>query len=598
MTINQQDKDNLSKALGIFIEAFRPYIVSLLMTENDDLWPAEFFKCLSFDQQKHWKEGLKNGKNPMEMIDYHHFKSFAIKNKELLKPDFGKKFGDIPNWLGEIVEVRNKIHHYDNSLDEDEATKAWIHMKTIARFSKMDVLETELKRLQEFKQPVIVKIAPPPQSNELLPWFKVVTPHIDIKLGQLDESIFAANLAEVALGNGREIYSNLDVFFSKTFFTAGLKSVAKTVVKGLNGKEDAENRVISLQTGFGGGKTHTLISLYHLCKLGKRATQSLAARELLDYTGIPEFDTANIAVFTNSTNDAANGRTTADGVHIQTIWGELAYQLGGKDAYEIVRKNDEQLIAPAGLFKTVLEKCHPALILIDELADYCVKASARKAVSSNLSDQTISFMQELTEAVAVTNNCVAVVTLPASPQEVGNTTDAQSILISLQHRVTRVGADTQPVADEEIYEVIRRRLFETTGDEFQVEACATKYMELYSKHRSGLPVHVTKMEYKQKILKSYPFHPELIDVFRVRWASHHGFQRTRGVLRLLASLVSDLWRRQLSLSGNNLLIHPGMINFANLDAMSGQLKKLYGNGYDAVITADVAGPASNAAKID
>ena len=282
MTINQQDKDNLSKALGIFIEAFRPYIVSLLMTENDDLWPAEFFKCLSFDQQKHWKEGLKNGKNPMEMIDYHHFKSFAIKNKELLKPDFGKKFGDIPNWLGEIVEVRNKIHHYDNSLDEDEATKAWIHMKTIARFSKMDVLETELKRLQEFKQPVIVKIAPPPQSNELLPWFKVVTPHIDIKLGQLDESIFAANLAEVALGNGREIYSNLDVFFSKTFFTAGLKSVAKTVVKGLNGKEDAENRVISLQTGFGGGKTHTLISLYHLCKLGKRATQSLAARELLD----------------------------------------------------------------------------------------------------------------------------------------------------------------------------------------------------------------------------------------------------------------------------------------------------------------------------
>ena len=597
MTINQQDKDNLSKALGIFIEAFRPYIVSLLMKDSDDLWPAEFFKCLTFDQQKHWNEGLKSGKNPMEMIDYHHFKSFAIKNKELLKPDFGKKFGDIPNWLGEIAEVRNKIHHYDNSLDQDEATKAWIHMKTIARLSKMDELELELKLLQEIKQPAVVNV-PPPQPSGLLPWFQVVTPHIDIRQGQLDESIFAANLAEVSMGNGREIYANPVVFFSKTFFTAGLKSVAKTVIKGLNGKEDAENRVISLQTGFGGGKTHTLISLYHLCKWGKRAAQSESARGLLDYTGIPEFDTANIAVFTNSTNDAANGRTTADGIHIQTIWGELAWQLGGRKAYEIVRKNDEQLIAPAGLFKKVLEQCHPALILIDELADYCVKASARKAVSSSLSDQTISFMQELTEAVAATNNCVAVITLPASPQEVGNSAEAQSILINLQNRVTRVGADTQPVAEDEIYEVIRRRLFENTGDEFQVEACATKYMELYYQHKGELPPHVTKMEYKQKILKSYPFHPELIDVFRIRWASHHGFQRTRGVLRLLASLVSDLWRRQLSLPGNNLLIHPGRINFANLDAMSGQLKKLYGNGYDAVITADVAGSASNAAKID
>ncbi len=597
MSINQQERDNLSKALGLFIEAFRPYVVSLLMKESGDHWPAEFFKCLGFDQQKYWNEGLKNEKPPMEMIDYQHFKSFAIKNKELLKPDFGRKFGDVPNWLGEITEVRHKVAHYDSSLDEDEATKAWIHMKTIARSLKMDELETELKQLQEIKQPIVATIANN-HSNQLLPWFRVVTPHMDIKQGNLDESIFAANLAEVAMGNGREIYSNPVVFFSKTFYTAGLKNVARTVLKGLNGKEDAENRVISLQTGFGGGKTHTLISLYHLCKWGKGAAQSQAAEELLKYTGLPEFDTARIAVFTNSTNDVANGRMTKDGIHLQTIWGELAYQLGGKEAYEIIRKNDEQLIAPAGLFKKVLELCQPSLILIDELADYCVKALGRKVVSSSLADQTISFMQELTEAVAATNHCVAVITLPASPQEVGNTAEAQSILISLQHRVTRVGADTQPVAEDEIYEVIRRRLFENTGDQFQIEACATKYMELYFQHKGELPLHVTKMEYKQKILKSYPFHPELIDVFRIRWASHHGFQRTRGVLRLLASLVSDLWQRQMSLPGNNLLIHSGTINFAHLDAMSGQLKKLYGNGYDAVITADVAGSASNAAKID
>lgn len=596
MAINQQQQENLFKGLGLFIEAFRPYLVTVLIQESGDRWPAKFVDSLSPDQKAKWNQGLKNGSQPEALIDFPHLKSFAIQNKTLLRHDFDRKGNDLPNWLGEIYEVRNKIAHFQE-IDEDEATKAWIHMKSIATILKMDELETEIKWLREGKTVTPVTNNANNQTG-LAPWFRVVSPHLDIKQGRLDESVFAANLAEVALGNGREIYSNPIVFFSKTYFTAGLKTVAKSVIKGLNGKEDADNRVISLQTGFGGGKTHTLISLYHICKWGKHSINSPATKELLSYTGAPEFDTANIAVFTNTTNDPANGRVTPDQITIQTIWGELAYQLGGKEAYEIVRKNDEQLIAPAGLFKQVLDKCKPALILIDELADYCVKASARKAGNSSLADQTISFMQELTEAVAGTNRAVLVVTLPASVQEVGNTTEAQSVLSSLQKRVSRVGADTQPVADDEIFEVIRRRLFEEVGNAASIEACASKYMEMYKQFSSELPQHVNKSEYKQRIIKSYPFHPELIDIFRIRWASHHDFQRTRGVLRLLAAIVSDLWLRQQSLPGANLLIYPGEVNFANLDALSGQLKKLYGTGYDAVISADVSGSSSNAFKID
>jgi len=596
---NSNQQDNLFKAFGLFIEAFRPYVVSLLMQENGDKWSASFVDALSTDQRSKWNMGMRNGSAPENLIDYHHLKSFAIKYKHLLKTDFDRKFGDVPNWLGEIADVRHKVAHFTD-VDEDEATKAWIHMKTIAKMLKMDELESELKQLQGLQKSENPETKPSTKSkkSDIEPWFRVVQPHLDIRQGRLDESIFAANLAEVALGNGREIYNNPVVFFSKTYFTAGLKSVAKTVIKGLNGKEDSENRVISLQTGFGGGKTHTLISLYHICKWGKQAGKSAYADELFKHTGVPNFDNAKIAVFTNTTNDAANGRVTSDGITINTIWGELAYQLGGKEAYSIIRKNDEQLIAPAGLFKQVLEKCKPALILIDELADYCVKASARKAGNSSLADQTISFMQELTEAVAGTNNCVAVITLPASPQEVGNTPEAQAILNSLQKRVSRVGADTQPVADDEIFEVIRRRLFEEVGDAATIQAVATKYADLYQEFWSELPNNANKTEYKEKIIKSYPFHPELIDIFRVRWASHHDFQRTRGVLRLLASIISDLWKRQQSLVGGNLLIHSGQVNFANLDALSGQLKKLYGNGWDAVITADVAGSSSNAFKID
>jgi hypothetical protein len=597
MAINQQQQDNLYKGLGLFIEAFRPYVVTTLMKEAGDRWSAWFVEALYPAQRETWILGIKQGTSPEALIDYPYLKAFVLKYKDLLKNDFGKDVNKVATRLETIYETRNKLAHFQE-ISSDDFTETFIQMKNISRSLKMDELEQELGALQEAKAVTTTIQKSKGSEGGLQPWFRVVTPHMDIRQGRLDESVFAANLAEVALGNGREIYNNPVVFFSKTFFTAGLKSIAKTVIKGLNGKEDAENRVISLQTGFGGGKTHTLISLYHICKWGKQSIKSTYVADLLKYTGSPEFETANIAVFTNTTNDAANGRTTKEGFLIQTIWGELAYQLGGVAAYDIIKKNDEQLIAPAGLFKKVLEQCKPALILIDELADYCVKASGRKVGNSSLADQTISFMQELTEAVAGTNNCVALITLPASPQEVGNTPEAQAILNSLQKRVSRVGADTQPVADEEIYEVIRRRLFEEVGDAEVLEATASKYLELYQHLWTELPGNANKFEYKQKIIKSYPFHPELIDIFKVRWASHHDFQRTRGVLRLLAAIVSDLWKRQQSLTGPNLLIHSGQLHLQNLDALTGQLKRLYGNGYDAVISADVSGSSSNAFKVD
>lgn len=599
MNITNTQQENLYKAFGLFIEAFRFYVVEVLQKEFNDKWPAAFVEALFPAQRDNWNQGLKSGSTPEALIDYQYLKSFSLKYKDLLKPDFGRDTNKLATRLETIYDNRNKLAHFQD-VSVDDFTETFIQMKSIARAIKMEELERDLENLQSNQSTVEAKSTRTSSTGEgsVASWFRNVSPHADIKRGRLDESVFAANLAEVSQGHGREIYTNPIVFFSKTYFTAGLKNVAKTVIKGLNGTEDAENRVISLQTGFGGGKTHTLISLFHIAKWGKQAAQSSQAKELLSFTGEPEFSSARIAVFTNTTNDPANGRKVEDDITIHTIWGELAYQLGGKACYEIIRKNDEQLIAPAGLFKSVLQKTKPALILIDELADYCVKASARKAGNSSLADQTISFMQELTEAVAGTENCVAVITLPASPQEVGNTPEAQAILSSLQKRVSRVGADTQPVADDEVYEVIRRRLFEDMGNPEVIESVVSQYMDMYGQYWTELPSHANKADYKKRLLQSYPFHPELIDVFRIRWASNSDFQRTRGVLRLLAAIVSDLWKRQQSLPGANLLIHSGQVNFSNLDALSGQLKKLYGNGYDAVITADVSGSSSNAFKID
>lgn len=435
-------------------------------------------------------------------------------------------------------------------------------------------------------------------SGEVMtPWFKNVIPHQDVRDGVLDESVFAADLSEVALGSGRAVYARPELFFTKTFFTAGLRTICKRVIDGLNGKIDSGDRIISLQTGFGGGKTHSLIALYHLAKTGRDITRIDNVEELLKYTGPVTFENGKVAVFTNKTCDPTMGRK-ADGITIKTIWGEIAWQLGGKAAYELIRENDEKQTCPKGIFKNVLTKYAPALILIDELADYCVSASAVIVGKSTLCDQTISFVQELSEAVASVPNSVLVATLPASPVEVASSQLGTHILTSLSNRLSRVSADTKPVNDEEIFEVLRRRLFETTGDSKVVDEVATNYEALYQSLALELPSFATKSEYRERIRKSYPFHPGLIEVFHKHWASHHDFQRTRGVLRLLASIVSDLWQRQNSLVGDVSLIHTSDVNLANLDTLTSQIKKLWGNGYDAVIPADISGKSSNAFKID
>lgn len=610
MITTEQLREHLGKALEKSLNTLRLYTYHKLSNVDGNRWHILFRDALSPGMQKQWEQRIKEGTKPEDAIEFHYLSRFVQNRRNFFEEDFGRKVWNVPTWLSEVQDVRNKFAHIQ-TIEEDEALRALNNLILIFKHLGMSELEQEIMDIREeiriatlpkeFKQSLQPKKEEdkPVYKGPLIPWFKNVMPHLDIQRGHLDESVFAANLGEVATGGGREVYRNPSTFFSKTYFTAGLKTIAKRVITGLNGEQDAENRVISLQTGFGGGKTHALISLFHIAKMGKSTAESNDLRALLHYAGMPKFDSANIAVFTNTTNDPTQGRKV-DGLHIRTMWGELAYQLGGKAAYEQIRANDENLTAPAGLFRKILEDTKPALILVDELADYCVKASGKTVGGSTLSDQTVSFIQELSEAVAGANHCVLVATLPASESEVANSPQAAQILHSLSNRLSRVGKDTKPVEDDEIFEVIRWRLFEDLGDEKEIEKVVSQYAQLYEGLviYDEIPSYAAKTSFKELLRKSYPFHPELINMFRVRWASNHDFQRTRGVLRLLASIVSDLWKRQSSLTGNVALIHTSDINFTNLDALSSQLKKLYGNGYEAVISADVSGGSSNSFKID
>ena len=438
-------------------------------------------------------------------------------------------------------------------------------------------------------------------SEQLKPWYAVTTPHQDIREGRLAEAIFAANLWAVVQGTAPEVYLDPEQFFRKTYLTTGLSNVLSRIAVALRGGGESGDRIISLQTAFGGGKTHTLVALWHLAKHADRLNTSPHAEQLRKAVGgrLPA-GAKGVAVFTNQTCDATQGRRVGDDVHLRTLWGELAYQLGGKALYERVRANDESQRVPQGIFVEVLRETAPCLILLDELADYCVGAAAVSVGDTTLADQTVSFIQQLTEAVQQVPGAVVVATLPASKYEVAQSEKGQEVFVTLEKRFQRLGADVKPVADEEIYEVVRARLFESVApqtDPQYPKEVAQAYQAMYAAHANEVPPEATKNTYRELIERAYPFHPMLIDALYTRWGSHPDFQRTRGVLRLLASIVGDLWNRRHNTAEIQHLIQPCHVRWS-LDPLQAALTRLWGPAYQSVAAADVVGERSNAAIFD
>ena len=619
------DREKLQRGLGLFLDAMRPYAVSVIQRECPDgkSWDIDFEHRIDNERKKtNWQmqrmQLNNNGSSLNGLIDYSTLVTFVINYKDSVTKEVGnsqKNYSRLRSCLQELQDTRNNWAHFDTGgLDEDEAERAFSNMIQVAKLLEMSDLEEELKRIKGGNQAKVettpqverVQAQSPKQDNTeavdysgVLPaWFNSIMPQYDIRNGQLDESVFAANIEEVATGTAPVVYQDLVSFFDRTYVTDGMRNLIRRVVQALNGTE-SQNRVISLQTGFGGGKTHSLISLYHVVKDSRTFKDLAAARTILAPEDMPQFEDAKVAVFTQNTVSVVDGHQVEDGIITHTLWGELAWQLGGREGYERVRNADVQMIAPTAKdIKSIIEQASPALILIDELADYCCKASGKIVGSGTLFTQTNSFIQTLTEVVSSVPKTVLICTLPASAREVAASEIGQEILSALETRVVRVGGSEKPVEDEEIYEVVRRRLFDRMTDETVIEKVARKYKDMYHNRRDALPAEADRVAYVERIKKAYPFHPELIDLFRVRWGSDSRFQRTRGVLRLLASIVKDLWMRRASLVGTQALIQTSDIQMENLPTLQSQITSLMGAQWDSVMHADVFGTISNAYKLD
>ncbi len=401
------------------------------------------------------------------------------------------------------------------------------------------------------------------------PWAQVVTPHSDVLRGQVDETVFAADLDDVVRGRAPSDYRFPEQFFAKTYPTQGLVRLLANVLRRLSGR--GGDPVVNLQTPFGGGKTHALIALYHLCRGGEAAAESELVRQAMVEAGVTSLPRAAVACFVGTSPDPLKDRTP---------WGAIAEQLG---RYELVAELDKQRIAPGKERLLQVMGDEPVLILLDELAEYGVRAK-------DFREQVMAFSQELTRMVGLTQRACLVATLPSSAPY-GE--EGERVLHQLEMIFGSTDAQYELVRGEEIYEVVRRRLFQDLGSEGERERAVAAYWEMYQSLGDDVPGYVCEPAYRQRMLRAYPFHPELIDVLHERWSTFSTFQRTRGVLRLLAEMVASLYRAHHSAP----LLQPAHLDLSN-DHIRRELVRHIGNEYNGVIAADISGPNAKAGRLD
>jgi predicted AAA+ superfamily ATPase len=463
------------------------------------------------------------------------------------------------------------------------------------------VFEKEKEKIREQGTAVNVLDAP---KQGLKPWREVIFPHKDVTDGTFSVAEFAADLELVRKGEGTPEYTNPKLFFERTYLTAGLRDLLDLAIRRVTGH--GGQPVINCQTSFGGGKTHSLIALYHLLSGVPLGSLPAEVGSLVEIAGVDELPAVRRAVIVGNRFPAGDVTTETDGTVVNTIWGELAWQLGGPDAYAVVAESDRNRTNPGDAIRTVIERAEPCLILIDEWVAYARELYGRDDLPGGSFESQFGFAQTLTEAVSATPGAMLVVSIPASEgrsdsgETLANSIEVGGVaglyaLQSLTNVVSRVAEQWRPASSDESFEIVRRRLFQSLPEEREADrdAVAHAFGELYRTQKGEFPFECAEVAYVDRIRRAYPIHPEVFDRLYEDWSTIERFQRTRGVLRLVAAVISSLWDSD----DRSPLIMPCSIPLVDA-RVHGELAGKLPQHWAPVIDADVDGPNSRAAEID
>lgn len=506
--------------------------------------------------------------------------------------------------VSELREIRNRWAHQDAFSTDDtyrvmdsterlltavsspEARKVAGEKQRLMRERFEQQLRDERKKTKQ------LSIDGEPSAG-LKPWREVMTPHKDVASGNYQQAEFAADLSQVHRGEATPEYNDPKEFFRRTYLTEGLVMLLKNALKRLCiGKGDP---VMELQTNFGGGKTHSMLALYHLFA-GEKAAALRGVEELVHKEGITELPAVKKAVLVGTALSPAQPQIKSDGTTVKTLWGELAWQLLGKDGYDMVADADKSGVSPGSdMIREIFIKTGGCLVLIDEWVAFVRQLYNKNDLSGGTFEANITFAQSLTEAARAVPKTLLVASIPASKIEIGGD-GGEVALDQLKHTFGRMESPWRPASAEESFEIVRRRLFEDITDAklFALrDAVIDAYCDLYSRQMSEFPNDCREGEYRRRMQACYPIHPELFDRLYNEWSSLDKFQRTRGVLRLMAAVIHSLWEN----NDAGLLIMPCSIPI-NDPSVQPELVRYLEDSWVPVIERDIDGPNSLPLRLD
>ena len=516
--------------------------------------------------------------------------------------------------VGELRGHRNRWAHQE-SFSSDDAYRALDSVgRLLAAVSapqsdELEKLKMELLRVRfdeqargERRRQAGTAIGSAAAAG-LKPWREIVTPHKDVASGRYQQAEFAADLWQVHLGEGTAEYRDPVEFYRRTYLTESLKGLLVGAIHRIAGR--GGDPVVQLQTNFGGGKTHSMLALYHLFS-GVAPGELAGVDAVLQEAQATELGTARRVVLVGNKISPGNPVTKPDGTIVRTLWGELAWQLGGRMAFDRITADDEHATNPGDALRELFNEYGPCLVLIDEWVAYARQLHDQSDLPAGGFETQFSFAQALTESARLASNCLLVISLPASDTagsphtraddaEVGGQRGREA-LDRLRNVVGRIESSWRPASAEEGFEIVRRRLFEPFSDAAQFrdrDVVARSFAELYRTQQQEFPPECRDVDYEKRIRAAYPIHPEIFDRLYTDWSTLVKFQRTRGVLRLMAAVIHSLWEK----GDRNPLILPANIAIDD-PRVQFELTRYLTDNWVPVLEKDVDGPSSLPLRLD
>ena len=524
--------------------------------------------------------------------------------------------------VNEILDWRNK-HAHQTTFSSDDTERALDSMaRLLTAIAAPEAVEVEKMR-QELRRLVIDEqvrsekrrsagtVVEGAASANLKPWREVVTPHRDVASGRYQQAEFAADLWQVYMGEGSDEYRNPEEFFRRTYLTDSLRQILVSAVRRLSGQ--GGDPVVQLQTNFGGGKTHSMLALFHLFS-GAKPADLAGIETVMQEAGANQLLAARRVVLVGNKISPGNPVKKQDGTVVRTLWGELAWQLGfaagglkeAQKAFSRVQADDERATSPGDVLRELFNQYGPCLVLIDEWVAYARQLHDTGDLPAGSFETQFTFAQVLTESAKLARNCLLVVSLPASDTTGSPHTLAEDVEVGgqrgrdaldrLRNVVGRVESSWRPASPEEGFEIVRRRLFEplvTTQQFTDRDVVARAFADHYRANQQEFPPACRDSDYEKRMKAAYPIHPEIFDRLYTDWSTLVKFQRTRGVLRLMAAVIHSLWEK----GDKNPLILPATIPIDE-SRVRDELTRYLSDNWVPIIEKDVDGANSLPLKMD